>query len=125
MSADELPLVRQSLWRPYGARGVFGGQVIGQAVTVSNSSVPDVFLLHVSQNLSTGILIDRLTVDAEPLSRPQSLHVRFSQAILPHLPTHSNPSPFLSATFYWLAMKRDRSTITSADCVTVARMSPG
>ncbi|PWN37379.1 Thioesterase/thiol ester dehydrase-isomerase [Meira miltonrushii] len=35
------------LWRPYSARGVFGGQVIGQAVAVSNASVQsDVYLLH-------------------------------------------------------------------------------
>jgi acyl-CoA thioesterase 8 len=35
------------LWRPYSARGVFGGQVIGQAVAVSNASLQsDVYLLH-------------------------------------------------------------------------------
>ncbi|UZJ51283.1 hypothetical protein CBS101457_000603 [Exobasidium rhododendri] len=36
----------QALWRPAQARGVFGGQVIGQAVTVANRSVREGVQLH-------------------------------------------------------------------------------
>lgn len=36
----------QKLWRPVRARGVFGGQVIGQAITVSNRSVREGVQLH-------------------------------------------------------------------------------
>jgi hypothetical protein len=37
---------KMPLWKPARARGVFGGQVIGQAVTVSNRSVRDDVRLH-------------------------------------------------------------------------------
>ena len=36
----------QALWRPSNARGVFGGQVIGQAMGVSNRSVRDDVRMH-------------------------------------------------------------------------------
>ncbi len=43
-SADEF--ISQSLWRPRGARGVFGGQVIAQALLSASHTVPKPVGLH-------------------------------------------------------------------------------
>jgi acyl-CoA thioesterase II len=36
------------LWKPRRARGVFGGQVISQALVAATKCVEDAYLLHVS-----------------------------------------------------------------------------
>ena len=36
----------KNLWRPKGARGVFGGQVVGQALMAALKTVEDDYLMH-------------------------------------------------------------------------------
>lgn len=36
----------KNLWRPSGARGVFGGQVIGQSLMAANQTVPETHSVH-------------------------------------------------------------------------------
>lgn len=35
-----------TLWRPYNARAVFGGQVVGQALAAASKTVPEEFVVH-------------------------------------------------------------------------------
>lgn len=37
---------RNALWVPIGSRGVFGGQVLGQALMACTKTVPDPFVVH-------------------------------------------------------------------------------
>ncbi|KAI3631338.1 hypothetical protein MIR68_010828 [Amoeboaphelidium protococcarum] len=37
---------KNKLWVPIGSHGVFGGQVLGQALVAANRSVPDPFVVH-------------------------------------------------------------------------------
>jgi len=46
----------RSLYVPYGARGVFGGQVISQSLVAATNSVTSEFTLHVSSVLSLSTL---------------------------------------------------------------------
>jgi len=36
----------ETLWRPIGARGVYGGQVIGQALVAATKTVPESYIVH-------------------------------------------------------------------------------
>lgn len=36
----------KNLWRPNGARGVFGGQVVGQSLMAATRTVPSAFTVH-------------------------------------------------------------------------------
>ena len=45
-----------ALYKPRRARGVFGGQVISQAVTSATRSVNDKYMLHVSHSKSSQFL---------------------------------------------------------------------
>eukprot|EP00158_Paraphelidium_tribonemae_P003566 Partr_v1_DN26230_c1_g4_i3_m48220 putative Acyl-CoA thioesterase len=42
----DLYVCRKDLWKPPGGRGVFGGQVIGQALVAATKSVPSEFVVH-------------------------------------------------------------------------------
>jgi len=37
----------KQLYKPVGARGVFGGQVIGQALNAATATVPKQYFVHV------------------------------------------------------------------------------
>ncbi|KAJ1552004.1 hypothetical protein HK405_013071 [Cladochytrium tenue] len=41
------------LWKPTGARGVYGGQIIGLALSAANKTVPPAFLVHVRRAFAT------------------------------------------------------------------------
>jgi hypothetical protein len=65
----------RNLYLPYEARGVFGGQVISQALVAATKCVKPEFLLHVSPH---SLFPQVFTLN---LAR-QSLHVRSSSEIL-------------------------------------------
>ena len=64
----------RNLWRPAFARGVYGGQIIGQALVAAGRSVPPEFVVHSlhAQFLSVGVAEKNVVYRVETLRQGRS-----------------------------------------------------